>query len=137
MEEENPQNHDLEIERLNNDHNNYATSKSVSQNLINTSLIISLANTIITVIVSGVLDGQKIALIVFVSISIFIQLTMFILLVILAKTTKEKIGKTCTTTKINVWVTILSGFLPIISGIIAILNHVSPVTTVTNSTSLL
>lgn len=117
--------HDLEIERINNEHNNYTTSKSVSQNLINTSLIISLINTVVVVIKSGNLNGYKITLIVCIALSVSIQILMFILLVVLAKATQEKIGRSCTATQINVWVTILSGILPIISGTIAILDQTS------------
>ncbi len=117
--------HELEIERINNEHNNYTTSKSVSQNLINTSLIISLINTVVVVIKAGDLNGYKITLMVCIAASISIQIIMFALLVILAKATQEKIGRTCSATKINVWVTILSGILPIISGTIAILDQTS------------
>lgn len=115
--------HQLEIERINNDHNNYTTSKSVSQNLINTSLIITLINTMITVIKVGNFNGYKTTLIVCIALSVSIQIIMFILLVVLAKATQEKIGRTCTATRINVWVTILSGILPIISGTISILDQ--------------
>lgn len=118
-------NHQLEIVKINNDHNNYTTSKSVSQNLINTSLIISLINTVIAVIRAGNLNGYKITLMVCIGISVLIQIAMFVLLVILAKATEEKIGRTCTATKINVWITILSGILPIVSGTIAILDQSS------------
>lgn len=124
----------LEIERLNNDHNNYSTSKSISQNLINTAYILILINTMITTIGIRTMNGYAIALIVIICISIFIQILMFILLVILAKTTTEKIGRTCTATKLNVWVTILSGILPIISGTIAILDQTTPIEIATNTT---
>jgi len=113
--------HDLDIENLNNTFNTYATSKSYSQNLLNISLILSLIATIVTTL-SGTLTNRKIAMLVFIFLSILIQLIMFIMLVILAKSTTENIGRTCTATKINISVTILSGILPIIAGTISILS---------------
>lgn len=119
---EEAQNHELELERINNKNNTYATSKSVSQNLINTAAILLLINTLITVVNNSNLNGNAIALIVFIGLSICVQIVMFILLVILAKSSEEQIGK-FTATGINVMVTVLSGILPIISGTIAILNR--------------
>jgi hypothetical protein len=113
--------HDLDIENLNNTFNTYATSKSYSQNLLNISLILSLVSTIVTTL-SGPLTPRKISMLIFVFLSILLQLIMFIMLVILAKSTTEKIGKSCTATQINISVTILSGILPIITGTISILN---------------
>ena len=119
---------ELEIEKLNNDHNNYATSKSNSQNLINSSLVISLINTMIGIIATGNFNGWKTATIVFICLSIGIQVVMFAMLVTLAKANTEKIGRSCTATRINTWVTILSGLLPIVSATILALDQVSTFT---------
>jgi hypothetical protein len=120
---------ELEIEKLNNAHNNYATSKSNSQNFINTGLVISLANTLINIVAYSSMNGWNIATIVFISASISIQIVMGSLLVVLSKATTEKIpccfDRSCTATRINSWVTILSMLLPIISAVITALDRVS------------
>ena len=89
----------LELER--EKFNTYATSKSVSQNLLNTSVITQYIGIVINLFTirnaTSQFTGFQIALLTFICISFVLQLVIFILLVILSKSKNEKVGKRCTT----------------------------------------
>lgn len=101
----------------------YATSKSVSQNMLNMSAIQSLLVILVSVFKNGaaVLNSYQIALVVLITVSLLIQFTVFVLLVILAKTHTQQVGasENCTTTALNSTVTSLSGLLLIVSSAIS------------------
>ena len=120
---EEAQNRELELERINNKNNTYATNKSVSQISLNTESIIFIIGIMITVFNAGKLDGFSIALITCICGSIVIKIAVFSLLVILAKSSEEQIGR-YTATSLNNLVTVLSAILPIIAGTIEILRHI-------------
>ena len=70
---------------------------------------------------TGKFTGFQIALLVFICMSFLLQVLIFILLVILSKSTKENVGKNCTTTSINAWVTALTGVSTIVTIVITAL----------------
>jgi len=113
----------LQIER--DKFNNYATSKSVSQNLLNTAVITQYIGILINLFtirnITGKFTGFQIALLAFICMSFLLQVLIFILLVILSKSTKENVGKNCTTTSINTWVTALTGVSTIVTIVITAL----------------
>ena len=113
----------LQIER--DKFNTYATSKSVSQNLLNTALITQYVGIVINRFTlrknSDAFTGFQIALLTFICLSFILQFLVFTLLVILSKATTEKVGKSCTTTGINALVTSLTGLSTIITIVITAL----------------
>jgi hypothetical protein len=100
-----------------NDFNAYATSKSVSQNFLNTTSIASQITLLVLLFAAsdGDLTGFQVTLVILIVMSLSLQFTMFVLLVVLAQAKDEKIGRSCTATRLNTWVTSLSGLLMIIS----------------------
>ena len=129
----------LELER--DKFNTYATSKSVSQNLLNTAVITQYVGIMINLFkirnASSGFTGFQIALLVFICFSFTLQALIFVLLVILSKSTREKVGRCCTTTTINAWVTTLTGLSTIITIVITTLSvqiqSESPVFNVTSN----
>ncbi len=110
-----------------NDFDHYATSKSVSQTMLNTSSIQSLLVILVSVFKDGsvALTHYQIALVVLIAVSLSLQFTIFVLLVILAKTRKEQfegLCRGCTTTSMNSTVTSLTGLLLIITSAISIVS---------------
>lgn len=97
----------------------YATTKSVSQISLNTASIQSQIYILIS-FVGPVLNGFQIALFIFIPCAILLQILIYILLVILAKASKEEIGQ-FTATGINATVTILSHLLVIVTFTVTIL----------------
>ena len=106
------------------DFNTYATSKSVSQNLLNMTSISNLITLLVLLFSSvdgGKLTGFQITLIVLISLSLSLQFIIFILLVVLANAKTERVTRSCTATSLNNTVTSLTGLLLIIStGITAV-----------------
>lgn len=105
----------------------YATTKSVSQISLNTASIQMQIYTLIS-FVGPVLNGFQIALFVFIPCAILLQLVIYILLVVLAKASTEKIGR-FTATGINATVTILSHLLVIVTFTVTILQWRSGIVT--------
>ena len=101
--------HQAVLDKIKEDDNTYATSKSTSQSLLNLSVIQSQISLLVAVIASP-LNGWSRALITLLTLSLTLQLVIFVLLVILAKSKTEAIGK-FTATGINALVTTLSGVL--------------------------
>ena len=114
------------ISKIKDDDNNYATSKSNSQNLLNLSVVQSQISLLVSV-VSGPLTGWGKALISLISMALFLQLIIFFLLIILAKTKEEKIGTKFTATGINAFVTALSGVLLMTTTGITAVNRFVPI----------
>lgn len=118
--------HDSEIKDQANSFDHYATSKSVSQNMLNISTVQGLIVIMIQIFVNNrtQLNGFQIALIVLISLSLALQFIIFVLLVVLARSRTEIIGTNCcrtTTTALNSTVTSLSGLLLMITSGITIL----------------
>lgn len=108
----------VQLEQQADKFNTYATQKSVSQNLLNTALItqyIGMLVHIFTLFSSGNFNGFAVALLVFLFGSIVFQIVIFVLLVILAKTTRDNPNDRCSATSINIWVTALSGISVIVT----------------------
>ena len=108
------------------DVNSYTTSKSVSQEMLNTSSIQYQIGLLISMFATRDntigLSGFETTLLVFVAISLTSQFIMFVLLVLLAKTTTTMhVTRKCSVTSINNWVTTLSGLSLIINIIITML----------------
>ena len=110
--------HDLILEREREKFNTYATSKSVSQELLNTSTIQAQIGMIIGLFATRDLNTNlhafEITLLALVCASLVLQFVIFTLLVILARATDTKIAKSgrCVnvkTTSVNNTVTTLSG----------------------------
>ena len=118
--------HKLAIQQKESKFNTYATSKSYSQEFLNTSNIQYQIGLIIALFSvrdnTQVLSGFEITLIVLVAISLSIQFIMVILLAMLARSTTEKCTTTCTTTSINSIVTILSGLSLILNITITVVS---------------
>jgi len=106
--------------------NAYATSKSVSQEFLNTSSIqakIALLVGIFSAKDNTIpLTDFEIGLIVVIAFSLCIQFIIFILLVLLAKTDTDKVYGTVDTKSVNDAVTILSGLALINDIIISIIS---------------
>lgn len=108
------------------DNNDYATKKSVSQNQLNMAGIMYLISLFLSVFsvgadpVSGSYSPIQIALIVLICISIPLQFTIFTLVTILASSKTEQLSTrcSCTATSVNNLVTTLSGLLLIITAAI-------------------
>lgn len=115
------------LEKKESEFNNYATSKSVSQEFLNTSSIQAQIAMIIGLfaarnIAESPLTGFEITLLVAISVSLALQFVLFILLIILARSTTERVSRNCTATSINNTVTSLSGFGLIINLIISVVS---------------
>ena len=123
---------DAEILEKTTKFDHYATSKSVSQTMLDMSAIQSLLVILIKTFKTS-LSGYEIATIVFCCVALVLQFIIFVLLVVLAKSRKEQISKTCTTTSINTLVTSLSGLLVIVTSAISILAVTSTSDAITNS----
>jgi hypothetical protein len=121
---------EMELSTKANDFDHYATSKSISQTMLNTASIQSLLVILVSVFKDGAtaLDNYEIALVALIAVSLCLQFTIFVLLVILAKSRKEQFDRcNCTTTSINSTVTSLTGLLLIITSAISILKgHGAP-----------
>ena len=113
--------------------NQYATSKSVSQTLLDTSSIQAQIVILVSTLSSGPspLSTSQIGLVTLISISLALQFVIFLLLAILATSRLGKVGKCCTTPSINSLVTTLTGFLMIITSGISVLAINSSNTTTT------
>lgn len=110
-----------ERELLENEFNHYATSKSVSQNMLNTAAfqaqVLILVNTL-----HSELSGYEVALVVLVALSMALQVIVFILLVLLAKS--KNISGTIGQYSVNgtnSLVTALTGVLLLITSSISVL----------------
>jgi len=115
------------LEKKESDFNNYATSKSVSQEFLNTSSIQAQIAMLVGLFASRThsetpLNGFEIALIVLIGVSLLLQFVIFVLLVVLAKSTTEKVSRNCTATNINNTVTSLSGLGLIVNLIISVVS---------------
>lgn len=114
------------LDKKESDFNSYATSKSVSQEFLNTGTIQAEISLIVGLFASRdnslPLRGFEIALITMVSLSLVIQFIMFILLFVLAAAKKEQISKRCTATMINSLVTSLSGLSLIINIVVSVVS---------------
>jgi threonine/homoserine/homoserine lactone efflux protein len=100
------------------DNNDYATKKSVSQNQLNVSGIMYLISLFLAVFSSGEeLNAFQIALIVLICVSISLQFCIFTLVTILANSKTEQLSTrcSCTATGVNNLVTTFSGLLLIIT----------------------
>jgi len=110
---------DARVREMNTDFNHYATSKSVSQNMLNISTIQGLIVTMVNLFYrhGNDLGGFQIGIIVLIALSLSLQFIIFVMLVVLAKST-ETGGKI---TQLNMTVTSLSGLLLIITSAISVL----------------
>lgn len=117
--------HESEIKDQANSFDHYATSKSVSQNMLNISTIQGLIVIMVDIFARRTfLNNFQIALIVLICLSISLQFVIFVLLVVLARSRTEQIGTGCcftTATALNSTVTSLSGLLLMITSGITIL----------------
>lgn len=108
------------------DNNDYATKKSVSQNHLNLSGVMYLISLFLAVFSEGrdPATGQyrpaQIALIVLISLSITLQFVIFTLVTILANSKTEQLSTRCrcSATSVNNLVTSLSGMLLIVTAAI-------------------
>lgn len=122
------------VDKLQSDENVYATSKSTSQTLLNTSVFQAQIFQLVS-IAQNPLTNWTIALIVFICLSLCLQFVIFVLLTLLAKSKTEQVTKDCTATAINNLVTSLTGVLLIVTISISAITKISN-TTNTNSTSV-
>lgn len=116
--------HQAVIEKIQNDDNLYATSKSNSQNMLNISVIQTQILQLVNVS-KRLISGWEAALISMLSLSLSLQFTIFVLLVLLAQSKTEQVTKYCMATGMNSLVTSLSGLLLIITSAITILSTIS------------
>ena len=112
--------HEAVLKDVDNKNNLYATSKSVSQISLNTTTIQSQIYIFALLLSSPIVNGFQITLLIFIPLSLIVQFTIYILLIILAKTSSEQATKSYTATSINSFVTALSGGLVIITSFITI-----------------
>lgn len=102
--------HELVMKQKESDFNQYATTKSYSQELLNFSTFQQQIGFIISMFIgktTGV-SAIEIVFIVFVGLSILIEVILFVLMSMLAKAKTEQCTKKYTATTINNIVTILS-----------------------------
>lgn len=113
--------HNMLLKDKESDFNTYATNKSVSQSVLNFSTFQQQIAFIISLFVgkNTPISGLEITFIVFVGISIVIEIIMFILISLLAKTKTEQCTKKYTATSINNGVTILT-FLNAIANFVTL-----------------
>lgn len=100
----------------------YATSKSVSQNLLNTASIQFLIVIVVSLLKRDPLRlvALDVALLVLISLSLVLQFTIFVLVVVLAQAREEQVTAACTATNLNSLVTTLSGALLIVTSAISV-----------------
>jgi len=112
--------HERNVKELETDFDHYATSKSVSQNMLNISTIQGLIVTMVNMfnVYGNNLGGLQIGLVILIVLSIILQFIIFVLLVILSKAKKTNTKKI---TSMNSAVTSLSGLLLIITSGISVL----------------
>ena len=110
------------LKDLDSKHNNYSTSKSVSQISLNTTTIQTQIYIFVLLLSMPITNGFQITLLIFIPASLILQFTIFVLLIILAKSSKEKVTKKYSATTINSFVTALSGLLVIITSLITIVS---------------
>lgn len=115
--------HKTIIDKVKADDNTYATSKSVSQNMLNISVIQTQILQMVNILQYSTMNTWNIMLIVLLSNSLVLQFIIFTLLVLLAKSTTEQVTKYCMATGMNSLVTTLSGLLLIITSAITIISR--------------
>lgn len=117
------------------DFDHYATSKSVSQTMLNTATLQAQILILVNTLSQDALSGQQVALVVMIALSMTLELVIFVLLVCLAKTkvVSGKIGR-FSTTGTNSLVTALTGLLLMITSAISVLFIPNSVSTTRNVT---
>lgn len=115
--------HKTIIDKVKADDNTYATSKSVSQSMLNISVIQTQILQMVNILQYSTMNTWNIMLIVLLSNSLVLQFIIFTLLVLLAKSTTEQVTKYCMATGMNSLVTTLSGLLLIITSAITIISR--------------
>ena len=125
---------EMEIAARESEFDHYATSKSVSQTMLNTTSIQTQIVILVSIFSGGVasLSGSQISLVVLISISLSLQFIIFVLLVVLAKSRSvtDSLGS-FSIESINATVTSLSGLLLIVTSAISVL----AISSTTNKTS--
>ncbi len=104
----------LELER--DKFNNYASKKSVSQGLFNTSVIQSQIGLVVSIFSNGLkLNGFAIATIALISASFALQVIIMFMIGILMRANRVKESRGCGTNAVNDWITFLSGIALILN----------------------
>lgn len=130
---------DAEAAQKNKDHNfdSYATSKSVSQNLLNTASIQYLIVIVFSILTRGTaLTRLDVALLCLISLSLSLQFSIFVFLVVLAQSRTETLSCGCTATSLNSAVTCLSGLLLIVTSAISVSTIGTAITNGSNATTV-
>lgn len=123
------------IDKIQNDANMYATSKSTSQSMLNITVIQSQIFHLVNILQDGNINTWNIVLLVLLSNSLVLEFIIFVLLVLLAKSKTEQVTKYCTATPMNSWVTTLSGLLLILTTAITIISKSTEATLIRNVTN--
>ena len=120
--------HNAILDKKDQDHNAYSTSKSYSQNILNTAVMQSQIFTLVNLSAAYTGKGPEIALISLLAISLGLQLLIFILLVLLAKAKQEQLTQSITATDLNAFITSLTFFLLIITTAITGVSKIAGIT---------
>lgn len=111
------------------DSDSYATKKSVGQGNLNTAGIQTIIALLIPVLVSPApLTNLQISFVVLIGLSLSLQFTIFVMVIVLANSKTEQISRGCTATSLNNLVTSLTGLLVIITTAITIMSGYSVIT---------
>jgi hypothetical protein len=109
----------LLLERERDKHNTYSSNKSVSQEFLNTAIITQYIGIVVSLFsshdYSKPFNGFEIATLVLISLSLILQFTVFVMIVILLKASRDQATKTCTATALNSMVTSLSALSLIVN----------------------
>ena len=114
--------HQAALQALDAKNNTYATTKSVSQITLNTSVIQAQIYMLVLILADAQSNGFKISLLVLIPVALILEFAIYVMLITLALTDTEQVTKKITATRLNGWTTSLSGLLLIITSAITIIS---------------
>jgi len=117
--------HQAILEKKDQENNAYCTSKSYSQNILNTSIMQSQIFTLVNLFAVYSGKSSEIALSVLLSLSLALQFIIFVLLVLLAKAKEEQLTETMTATDLNALITSLTFLLLIVTTAITAVSKIT------------
>lgn len=127
--------HKAIMDKKDQENNSYCTSKSYSQNILNTAVMQSQIFTLVNLfsLYSG--KSSEIALVTLLSLSLVLQFVIFVLLVLLARAKDEQLTETLTATGLNAFITSLTFLLLIVTTAITAVSKITNLN-ILNATSV-
>ncbi len=113
---------DVLLEKERDSHNTYSSHKSVSMEFRTTDVILYYFGIIYVIFQTHLPDTDyhwtELMVLVLLSVGMIVQLTIGFMIFLLLKTTRDKVGRRCSATRINDTVLLLSGISTVINGLL-------------------